>query len=163
MKEKISITLNDALVKFIDSERGDVPRSKFIENYIKTRSSMFEALWIFSDELGKLSAAEWISAHASQPLGKPLHKHSGYVSVGAYLNFYDQGMAKQFSLERSKIRDFKVGYDSKFTRFRHSRGLNPPASFSVNGKKIYIFTRNFDRAQYVGDNRVFIDAVIGDK
>ncbi|MBX8635190.1 MAG: hypothetical protein KIS30_00965 [Thermoplasmata archaeon] len=56
--EKISISLDENIIKLIDAEIGDVPRSKYIENVLKTAGSLFEALWIFSDEFENITKLE---------------------------------------------------------------------------------------------------------
>ena len=36
MNQKISISLDENIVKLIDMERGDIPRSRYIENVLKS-------------------------------------------------------------------------------------------------------------------------------
>lgn len=141
MKEKISITLDEHLIRFVDSHRGDVPRSKFIENYIRERTNLFSALWIFKDEIPKAGMYEqWISVHLSQPFGKPLHKHAGFIEVGdSRLIFYDQDMNEQFSVNKNKMNSLKVAYDQNFRRLKDSRGLIPPLQFGYDKTRIYLF------------------------
>ena len=82
MKDKVAISIDESLLRFVDLKRGDVPRSKFIENCIKAVSNLYQALWVFRDELKDISWTErWLAAHTSQPIGKPLHKHEGYVTL----------------------------------------------------------------------------------
>ena len=165
MKGKISITLDEYIIKFVDSHRGDVPRSKLIENYLKSKMSLFEVLWIFADEIPKTSSSEWISAHLSQPLGKPLHKHEGFIEIeGDNLEFYDTNFIKQFSVDKKTIKNLSISYDGNFKRFRDSRGMIPPMQFSMGKRKIYIFIRTEGRlphimGYYKGYNEKFLNAI----
>ncbi len=162
MNERISISLDEGLLKLIDRERGDVPRSKFIESLIKMRINIFQALWIFDDEFDEISRRErWIEAHASQPIGKPLHKHSGYVTVDEEeLRFYDDNLVNLFVIKREEVKDPVIGYDERFRRFRDSRGLIPPFHINWNGKEIYMFTRTTGKRIFYGNNESFINAVV---
>ncbi len=162
MKEKISITLDEHLIKFVDTHRGDVPRSKFIENYIRSKTNLFEAIWIFKNEIPMVGAYErWISAHASQPLGKPMHKHEGFIEVAKdKLIFYDQDMDEQFSVEKEKIKTVKVSYDKNFRRFRDSRGFIPPLNLLYDKTTIYLFVRTSGNIiKYMGYNEQFLNAL----
>ncbi len=149
MTQKISISLDESIIKIIDAERGDVPRSKYIENALKATGSFFEALWISSDEFENVTGMErWLSAHASQPVGKPLHKHEGYLSIAENtLRFYDKEMSLMFSIDRGAIRNLAVTYDETFRRFRDSRGLIPPLRIALDGKDIYLFTKTVGKSR----------------
>lgn len=153
MNQKISISLDENIVKLIDMERGDIPRSRYIENVLKSTGSLFEVLWIFSDEFESLSRMErWGSAHASQPIGKPLHKHEGYLSVsGDFLRFYNENMDLLYVIRRDSIRDLSVAYDDVFRRFRDSRGLLPPMKLILDNKTVYMFTKPIGKKRLRGD------------
>ncbi len=156
-KQKISITLDSGLVTFLNKERGDVPLSKFIENYVRAKVHLHEALWIFKDEMDKITATEWLSAHTTQPIGKPLHKHKGFIAVDkGNLIFYDEEMDRQFSVRQRDIRGLSVSYDATFRRFRDSRGLIPPLHFRFNNKGIYLFTRPANKVMYTGYDKAFL-------
>lgn len=150
-KDKISITLNETLMKFIDLVRGDVPRSKFIENQIKSNLALFEAVWLFSDELKKVKRSELAYAHI--PLGTPLHKHEGLLDLQKdTLDFYDNELNRLFSINRTDIRQFSVKYDKDFKRFVHSNVANPPMRLVFGNKKMYIFTRPLGASIFKGEN-----------
>jgi len=160
--QKISISIDEDILGLIDAERGDVPRSKYIENAIRKSGSFFEALWISSDEFETITAKErWLSPHTSQPVGKPLHKHEGYLVLsGNYMHFYNKNKELVLSIERGSIKDISVTYDDVFRRFRDSRGLNPPMRITLDKNKIYLFTKLlgkkglFRNSIYKGENTV---------
>jgi len=153
MVEKISISLDDEIVQVIDAVRGDVPRSKYIENIIRSSGMFFRALWIFSDEFEQVSSRErWLVAHASQPLGKPLHKHEGYVlASGEDLRFYDNQKNFVFTMNREIIKGMEVGYDGTFKRFRDSRGALPPMIIKTERRTVYLFTAPIAKKRLRGD------------
>ena len=153
MNQKISISLDEDLIKLIDAERGDTPRSKFIENTLKSAGSLFQILWIFSDEFESVSNAErWLSAHTSQPIGKPLHKHEGFLSISENsLRFYNNDMDLVFSIERGSIKELEVTYDETFKRFRDSRGFMPPLKIVLESNAIYLFTKTIGKKKLRGD------------
>ncbi|MCL4343324.1 MAG: hypothetical protein M1267_05700 [Candidatus Thermoplasmatota archaeon] len=153
MNQKISISLDENIVKLIDMERGDIPRSRYIENVLKSAGSLFEVLWIFSDEFNSISSRErWGSAHASQPIGKPLHKHEGYLSAsGDSLRFYNRNMDLIFAIGKDSIKNLTVEYDDVFRRLRDSRGLLPPMKLSLEDKSVYMFTKPIGKKRIRGD------------
>ncbi len=160
MKDKISITLDEKLMKYIDIIRGDIPRSKFIENYLRDSSGLFEAVWIFSDELKKVNWRSQFSAHTSQPLGKPLHKHEGFIGiVPNEIKFYDGQLLPLFNVAKKDAKKIKVGYDDNFKRFGDSRGLMPPLHFSFDKKTIYIFTRQIGKVFFTGNDEEILRKV----
>ena len=157
MQEKISITLNEGLMRLVDLMRGDVSRSRFIENSLKAGIGLFEAVWIFSDELAKIGIKQLAASHLSQPFGKPLHRHEGFIDVQKdMLDFYDTKMNLVFSVKKADIRNVKVGYDRTFRRFKHSRGFVPPLHFQTKKKTIYLFVKSIGDLTYKGNDPHFI-------
>ena len=153
MSQKVSISLDENILKLIDAERGDVPRSKFIESVLRSTGSFFEVMWIFSDEFDTLTRMErWGSTHTSQPIGKPLHKHEGFLSISENaIRFYDTDMNLLFSINKISIRDISRGYDDVFRRFRDSRGFIPPLKISLENKTLYLYSRTIGKKGIRGD------------
>ena len=153
MSEKISVSLDGDIVEVIDAARGDVSRSRYIENIIRSSGMFFKALWIFSDELDQVTKKErWLVAHTSQPIGKPLHKHEGFVFViGDDLKFYGTDKELLFTINRDSIKGLKVGYDEAFRRLRDSRGLIPPMRIETERRTIYLFTQPVGGKRLRGD------------
>lgn len=147
MTQKISISLDENIVKLIDMDRGDIPRSRYIENVIKSTGFLLEALWLFSDEFDNISGFDrWVSAHTSQPVGKPLHKHEGYLSItGNSMHFYNKNMEPLYIVKKETIVGLTVGYDEFFRRFRDSRGFIPPMKVTLQNKSIYMYTKTLER------------------
>ena len=115
-----------------------------------------EALWLFSDEFNSVSAWErFISAHTSQRIGKPLHKHEGYLFISEeYMRFYNSEMELLCEVKRDAITDIIVGYNGFFRRLRDSRGFIPPIKVILKDKTIYMSTKPIGRKGIIG-SRVF--------
>lgn len=154
ISQKISISIDEDILALIDAERGDIPRSKYIENTIRKSGYFFEVLWISSNEFDTLSNKErWFSAHTSQPIGKPLHKHEGYIVLsGNSINFYNERKEVEFSIDRSSIKDLAVTYDEVFKRLRDSRGMIPPMKITLEKNTIYIFTKPIGKKGLLRNN-----------
>ena len=161
MKDKVAISIDESLLRFVDLKRGDVPRSKFIENCIKAVSKLYQALWVFRDELKDISWTErWLSVHTSQPIGKPLHKHEGYVTLNdGQVSFYDIDFNQLYSARIDGLRDIQVGYDDSFRRWKDSRGFIPPLHFEFERRRVYLFIRPIGRSTYKGDSEPFLTAL----
>jgi len=110
---------------------------------IRPTGSYYETLWISSDEFeNQIRLERWGSAHTSQPLGKPLHKHEGYLSVVENsIRFYDVNMNLLFAINKGSVKGIKTTYDDIFERFRDSRGFIPPLRMEFENRNLYVYTR----------------------
>ena len=118
----------------------------------------FEALWIFREEVKRAGfSAEW-DAHTSQPLGRPLHKHEGYVEAGEESVVLVEGDNKT-EIPKSEIRNLRVSFDSDFRRSKDSRGLEKPMHFSFGDEVVYIFTRGPGSAFWRGENAALLEVI----
>jgi len=113
-----------------------------------------QALWIFNDELNTISKrTRWLTAHASQPIGRPLHKHEGYFEVkeNESILFHERDIDTEIPLR--VVENVAAGYDKNFTRLAGGRGSIPPMHFSFDDKTIYFFTRDTTDRIFSGKNR----------
>lgn len=118
----------------------------------------FEALWIFREEVKRAGfSAEW-DAHTSQPLGRPLHKHEGYIEVGEEAAALVEG-GNRTEIPKSEIRNLRVGFDKDFRRLKDSRGVDGPMHFSFSDEVVYIFTRSPGSTFWRGENIALFDAI----
>ena len=117
-----------------------------------------EAMWIFRGEVKKAGLlAEW-DAHTSQPLGRPLHKHEGYIEADEKSVALVEGTNRK-EIPKSEIRNLRVGFDKDFRRLRDSRGLDKPMHFSFGDEAVYIFTRCPGSVFWRGKNTTLFDAI----
>ncbi|MCL4308643.1 MAG: hypothetical protein M1126_04685 [Candidatus Thermoplasmatota archaeon] len=121
---------------------------------LSSAESLWEAVWIVSDEFEDVTLWErWISAHASQPFGKPLHTHEGYLSLSnGSLRFLTAKREPLWTIPRDSLLEISVGYDTRFRRFRDSRGLLPPMRITTPNKTIYLFTKPPRELIFRGEN-----------
>ena len=120
----------------------------------------FDALWIFDSEIDEVSKSErWLDAHISQPLGKPEHKHEGYIEVSKdTIVLREEDNVTQ--IPKSEITELKVGYDENFRRIRDSRGIIEPMCLSFDDKKVYLFTRKPGDRLFSGQNTILESLIL---
>ena len=118
---------------------------------LPTDYTALDAIWIFSNEFKTITSKEIWSAHTSQPLGKPLHKHSGKMYMGsAGITLTDSETGAKTEIPRELFSSYAVGFDDLFTRLGYSRGLNPPLHFGIAEETVYIFSRREGESFYSG-------------
>ena len=116
-----------------------------------TDYTALDAIWIFTNEFKTITSKEIWSAHTSQPLGKPLHKHSGKMYMGTdcnTLNYSETG--EKTEIPRELFSSYAVGFDDLFTRLGYSRGLNSPLHFGIAEETVYILSRREGESFYSG-------------
>jgi hypothetical protein len=103
------------------------------------RTLRLEALWIFKDEIRKVGLGQQVEALTSQPFGKPLHNHQGYIEVDdATVTLIEGGDRRRIG--KSEIAGLQVSFDRNFTQ-ADTRGISPPMHFSFGVNEVYIFTK----------------------
>lgn len=119
-----------------------------------------DAIWIFSDEFRSISNKEIWSAHTSQPIGMPLHKHSGKLRMDSSgITLTDSQTAEEISIPREQFSSYAIAFDDLFTRFGYSRGMNPPLHFTVGDRTIYMFCRDENGKYYSGANPALVSFI----
>lgn len=156
MKENASVSLDKNVSNIIDIFRGETPRIKFINDSIKRGLGLFEAVWIFKNELIKLSIQRKMLARVGRGTIKPVHRHSGFVEITQEsVEFYNKDLnILIMSIEKKFMRDTKVGYDRFFKKSFYP--YSPPLSFTFGGKTIYLFLRLPGERKFKGDDKLFI-------
>ncbi|MDG7026548.1 MAG: hypothetical protein JRN11_07360 [Nitrososphaerota archaeon] len=127
-----------------------------------TKVLRVQSLWVFDDELNTIGRkSRWLSAHASQPIGRPLHRHAGYIEVREKesITFHERDGSLEIPL--STIRKATVGYDENFTRLAGGRGLIPPMHFAFEDRIVYFFTRDATDWVFRGKNERLLSMITG--
>ena len=127
-----------------------------------TKALWIQSLWVFDDELDTTGRkSRWLSAHASQPIGRPLHRHAGNIEVREKesITFHEKDDSLEMPL--SIIRKPTVGYDENFTRLAGGRGLIPPMHFSFEDRTVYFFTRDATDMVFRGKNERLLTMITG--
>ena len=159
MKENLSVSVNKNLINVIDMFRGDTPRIKFINDSIKRGLGLFEALWIFREELNKISMTKKILSKVGRSSVKPVHKHSGFVIITQEsVDFYSKKLDRPILLIHKKnIKEVKVGYDETFKKSFYP--YSPPLKIVFDGKTMYLFLRLPGEKKFRGDDRLFLGLI----
>ena len=81
----LRITIPQEISKYIDLEKGDVVEL-WTSNHsiiVEKKKSIFDAVWGFQEDILEMrkNLGKNIIAHTSQPLGKPLHRYKGKLSI----------------------------------------------------------------------------------
>lgn len=127
-----------------------------------SETQTFEAIWIFRDELKHPGLLDELEAHTSQPIGMPLHKHRGHISVDRSSVTLAEGEDLR-RIPRSEISGIEISYDAYFRRLRDSRGLIPPMHFAFGDEAVYLFTRVSKSQAWLGTNAALREALTGSK
>ena len=159
MKENLSVSVNKNLINVIDMFRGDTPRIKFINDSIKRGLGLFEALWIFREELNKISMTKKILPKVGRSSVKPVHKHSGFVIITQEsVDFYSKKLDRPILLIHKKnIKEVKAGYDETFKKSFYP--YSPPLKIVFDGKTMYLFLRLPGEKKFRGDDRLFLGLI----
>ena len=145
--------------------------SNTISRLTPTNEITLDAIWGFEEdivELKKSFKAHILKAHTSQPLGKPLHKYEGHITLdeeSILLLGKDKDTKENFRLvvSRKGIQDVHLGWDDILKRWRNTRGFIRPLRIAFESHKktrmIYIYTKK-PRAKIFGkENRRLYDTL----
>ena len=136
-----------------------------ISRLTPTSEITFEAIWGFEEDILELKKSfkdHILKAHTSQPLGKPLHKYEGQITLdeeSILLLGKDKDTKENFRLvvSRKGIQDVHLGWDDILKRWRNTRGFIRPLRITFGNHEktriIYIYAKK-PRAKIFGkENR----------
>jgi len=158
-KEDAGVSVDKNILNVVDIFRGETPRMKFINDSLKRGLGLFEAVWIFRNELLELSLHKRVIAKVGRSSIKPLHKHSGFVEITQEsIEFYNKKLDKLIiRVEKKSISEITVGYDKLFKKEFYP--YSPPLRFTFGGKTIYLFLRLPGEKKFKGDDKLFIGLI----
>ncbi len=159
MKENMSVSVDKNVLNLVDMFRGETPRIKFINDSIKRGLGLFEALWIFKEEIIDIGMTNRIIAKVGRSSVRPLHKHSGFLTITQEtLEFYTRKLDKPILLiNKSSISNISVGYDNAFKESFYP--YSPPLKIVFDRKTIYLFLRLPGEKKFRGDDGLFIGLI----
>lgn len=159
VKENASVSVDKNILNIVDIFRGETPRMKFINDSLKRGLGLFEAVWIFREELLELSLHKKVIARVGRSSIKPLHKHSGFVEITQEsIEFYSKKLdTLVMRVEKKSISKINVGYDKFFKKEFYP--YSPPLRFVFNGKTVYLFLRLPGEKKFKGDDKLFIGLI----
>jgi len=130
-------------------------------------TAVYEAIWAFGEDVLNLrkKLGEEFEAHTSQPLGKPLHKYEGQLSLedeGMSLVGKSKDSHKEFRLlvPFEDVSDVYLGWDDVLRRWKDTRALIKPLriTFEDQGKKaLYIYAKRVGAKIYGKQNKTLYE------
>ena len=130
-------------------------------------TAVYEAIWAFGEDILDLrkKLGEEFEAHTSQPLGIPLHKYEGQLSLedeGISLAGRNKDSHKEFCLvvPFGDVSDVYLGWDDVLRRWKDTRALIRPLriTFEDQGKKaLYIYAKRVRARIYGKQNKTLYE------
>ncbi|MBN1784449.1 MAG: AbrB/MazE/SpoVT family DNA-binding domain-containing protein [Candidatus Bathyarchaeota archaeon] len=160
------ITIPQEISKHLEINKGDI-LEVWVDNHtilLEKKKLIFDAIWAFKEDILQLrkDLKANITAHVSQPLGKPLHKYKGKISItrnnlileGELVDSKQQSI---FLFSQKEITDFHLGWDNTLRRWKDSRAYIKPLRImfrnGIDTKVVYIYTKNPNSSVYGEKNQ----------
>lgn len=162
----LRITIPQEISKHLELKKGDI-LELWTNNHsilIEKKRLIFDAIWSFQEDILELrkNLRKNIKAHASQPLGKPLHRYKGKLSINRN-NFILEGEEAEpkqqatFLFSLQEITDINLGWDDTLRRWKDSRAHIKPLRITfrneTESRKLYIYTKSPDSIIYGEKNQ----------
>ena len=162
----LRITIPQEISKYLDIEKGDIIEL-WTNNHsivLEKKKLLVDAVWGFQEDILELrkNLEKNIIAHTSQPLGKPLHRYKGKLSITRD-NFILEGEeadSKQqatFLFSIQEITDIHLGWDDTLRRWKDSRAYIRPLRITFRNetedKILYLYAKNPDGIIYGEENQ----------
>ncbi|HVP16150.1 MAG TPA: AbrB/MazE/SpoVT family DNA-binding domain-containing protein [candidate division Zixibacteria bacterium] len=161
----LRITIPKEIAKHLNLDRGDAVEL-WVDNHsmmMEKKVFVYDALWAFHDDILALrkSLSKSVKAHVSQPLGMPLHKYEGQLTIER-----DKIMLKGedadsneptsllFSLE--EVKDVYLGWDETLRQWKDTRAWIRPLRIifqdETEPKTLYIYAKKPEARTYGAEN-----------
>ena len=162
----LRITIPQEISKHLEIEKGDI-LEVWVDNHtilLEKKKIIFDAIWAFKEDILQLrkDLKANINAHVSQPLGKPLHKYKGKISITRNNlilegEIFDSKQQSIFLFSQKEITDFHLGWDNTLRRWKDSRAYIKPLRITfrngIDTKTVYIYTKNPNSSVYGEKNQ----------
>jgi len=130
-------------------------------------SAIYEAIWSFEEDFRALKNDLGLEfeAHITQPLGTPLHRYEGTISINDEgLSIIGEGKDAHekfhFSMPVKAILDFYLGWDDVLKRWKDTRALIKPLRIKFEnkeGKTLYIYAKRVGARIYGRENKLICE------
>ena len=136
---------------------------------------VFDAVWGFQEDILELrkNLGKNIMAHTSQPLGKPLHKYKGKLSItrDSFILEGEEIESKQqstFLFSLQEITNIHLGWDDTLRRFKDSRAWIRPLRITLkketdetNPTLLYLYAKKPGGSIYGEENQKIYEILQG--
>jgi bifunctional DNA-binding transcriptional regulator/antitoxin component of YhaV-PrlF toxin-antitoxin module len=168
----LRITIPQEIAKHLNLERGDAVELWVSNDSMIMEKKMFvyEAIWGFQEDILALrgSVVKNIKAHTSQPLGIPLHKYKGQLTIERdkiVLTGEDTASKEPasflFSLE--EVKDVYLGWDDTLRQFKDTRAWIRPLRITFQDEKeskiLYLYAKKPDAKIYGEENKTVLETL----
>jgi bifunctional DNA-binding transcriptional regulator/antitoxin component of YhaV-PrlF toxin-antitoxin module len=162
----LRITIPQEISKYLAIEKGDIVEL-WTNNHsiiVEKKRIVFDVIWGFREDILELrkELGKNIRAHASQPLGKPLHRYTGVLSI-SHDNFILEGKevdSKQevtFLLSVKEITGVYLGWDDTLRRWKDSRAYIRPLRITFENeterRMLYLYAKKPGSIVYGEENQ----------
>lgn len=170
--KSLRITIPQEIAKHLDIEKGDVVEL-WTNNHsiiIEKKVLVYDAIWGFQEDILELrkNLGKNIKAHTSQPMGTPLHKYKGQLTINRgsiILKGIGDGSKEPvtylFSLQ--EITDTYLGWDDTLRRWKDTRAYIRPLRVTfeneTESKILYLYAKRPGTAIY-GEENAKINAIL---
>ena len=162
----LRITIPQEISKYLAIEKGDIVEL-WTNNHsiiVEKKRIVFDVIWGFQEDILELrkELGKNIRAHASQPLGKPLHRYNGVLSI-SHDNFILEGkevdseQEATFLLSLREITDVYLGWDDNLRRWKDSRAYIRPLRITFENeterRMLYLYAKKPGSIVYGEENQ----------
>jgi antitoxin component of MazEF toxin-antitoxin module len=160
------ITVPQEIAKHLNLERGDAVEL-WVSNHtmlMEKKFWVYDAIWGFEEDILELrkSLGRNIETHLSQPLGTPLHKYKGQLTIEKdkiMLNGEDtdskQMASVLFSLE--EVKDVYLGWDDNLRKWKDTRAWIRPLRIIFQDEKepktLFMYVKKPEARIYGSENK----------
>jgi bifunctional DNA-binding transcriptional regulator/antitoxin component of YhaV-PrlF toxin-antitoxin module len=162
----LRITIPQELAKHLNIDKGDAVEL-WAENHrimIEKKGLVFSAIWAFAEDILKLRKSYFknVKAHASQPLGIPLHRFKGTIRLEGdsillkgIESESNEAFTFLFSIE--DVKDVNLGWDNTLRRWKDTRAWIRPVRMKLKDeskeKTLYVYSKKEEGTVYGAENK----------
>jgi bifunctional DNA-binding transcriptional regulator/antitoxin component of YhaV-PrlF toxin-antitoxin module len=168
----LRITIPQEIAKHLNLERGDAVEL-WVSNHsmvMEKKMFVYEAIWGFQEDILTIrgSVGKNIKAHTSQPLGIPLHKYRGQLTIerDKIMLKGEDTVSKEpvsfiFSIE--EVKDVYLGWDETLRQFKDTRAWIRPLRITfqdeTESKILYLYAKKPDATIYGQENKSILETL----